>query len=149
MNKLVDKDKGFNKLLKDFTDLDGSHVTLGIHGKDDEEVDGVTLVDVATFNEFGTRTTPERSFLRRTAEEKKGEWAEMSKGLTRRVLDGKMPARAALELLGEKAVGDVKKTLTELDTPANAPSTIEQKGSSNPLVDTGRLRGAIAHEVRK
>jgi hypothetical protein len=29
----------------------------------------------------------------------------------------------------------------------NAPETIEQKGSSSPLIDTGRMVGAVRYEV--
>ena len=59
---------------------------------------------------------------------------------------GMEPARM-LEQLGAMAVGEVQKYVTELDTPPNAPSTIRQKGSSNPLINTGALRQSITYEV--
>ena len=29
----------------------------------------------------------------------------------------------------------------------NAPNTIKQKGSSQPLIDTGRMRNSVSHKV--
>jgi hypothetical protein len=39
--------------------------------------------------------------------------------------------------------------MTTLDSPPNAPATVEAKfGQDNPLIDTGRLRQSIDSEVR-
>ena len=57
-------------------------------------------------------------------------------------------ARAALEPLGQAALAAV---LAYYDAPAwppNAASTVAQKGRSDPLVETGELRGAIGYELR-
>ena len=147
-NRVRDIDRGYREAISNLVDLDGEVVTLGVHGQDDELVDGeVRLVEIAAFHEFGTRRVPERSFLRRTVDAQSVRWGELSRRLVGRVVDRKMSARAAMALQGEVAAGDVKRTITELDEPPNAPSTIAQKGSANPLIDTGRLRGAIGYEV--
>lgn len=52
-----------------------------------------------------------------------------------------------LEAVGVVAVGAVKVYMTELKTPPNAASTIRQKGSSNPLIDTGAMRQSVTHQV--
>ena len=49
--------------------------------------------------------------------------------------------------LGEIARGDIVKSITKLNTPPNAQRTIEQKGSSNPLIDTGFLRANVTFKV--
>lgn len=57
------------------------------------------------------------------------------------------PIKQGLERVGLVAVGKVQKYMTELRTPANAPSTIKRKGSSNPLIDTGALRASVTYKV--
>ena len=52
-----------------------------------------------------------------------------------------------LKLIGLEQEAETKKTLTDLRTPPNAPSTIKAKGSSNPLIDTGELRSKISSTV--
>ncbi len=59
------------------------------------------------------------------------------------VLRRKMSSTQGLGLLGEKAKSDVQKKITLISSPPNEPSTRKQKGSSNPLIDTGALRQHI------
>ena len=55
----------------------------------------------------------------------------------------------ALERVGVVAVGMVQKYMTDLKSPANAPSTIKAKGSSNPLIDSGALRQSVTFKITK
>ena len=63
------------------------------------------------------------------------------------VLSGEMDARKALGLIGVKVVAWIKETIRAGLTPPNAPSTIERKGSSTPLVDDGQLINSIHFEI--
>lgn len=49
--------------------------------------------------------------------------------------------------VGAVAAGEVKKYMTDLKSPPNARSTIRQKGSSNPLIDSGAMRAAVTYKV--
>lgn len=53
----------------------------------------------------------------------------------------------ALNMVGNIAVGKVQQYMTELQDPPNAPSTIKNKGSSNPLIDTGALRQSVTYSI--
>jgi len=53
----------------------------------------------------------------------------------------------ALEVIGQIAVGKVQKYMIDLRSPPNAPSTVKQKGSSNPLIDTGALVQSVTYSV--
>jgi phage gpG-like protein len=53
----------------------------------------------------------------------------------------------ALNQVGVVAVGMVQKYMTDLRSPANAPSTIKKKGSSNPLIDSGALRQSVTYKI--
>ncbi|QXF35240.1 hypothetical protein CE143_20230 [Photorhabdus luminescens] len=91
---------------------------------------------------------PERSFLRSTFNEKKGDYAkDLTKGIQSELLnDGDLVK--AFEKLGEKVVGDVKAKILSGVEPALSPKTIRRKGSSKPLIDTGQLLQSITYEVR-
>lgn len=54
----------------------------------------------------------------------------------------------ALHTIGPVAVSAVQVYMTNLRTPPNAKSTVDQKGSSNPLIDTGELKASVAFKVQ-
>ena len=56
-------------------------------------------------------------------------------------------SEAALEAAAVTAVGAVQQYMTDLKEPPNAKSTIKQKGSSNPLIDTGALRASVTYKI--
>lgn len=58
-----------------------------------------------------------------------------------------LPSDQILEQVGAFAVGAVQQYMTDLQTPPNAPYTVEQKGSSNPLIDTGALRASVTYKI--
>lgn len=145
--KVTDKNniarlKDVLKELKNYT------VEVGIFGNDE-------YVMIAGVHEFGTTirrgkgsiTIPERSFLRTTFDEKNEEWVSFFSSQLKQVLALKMDVQTLYKRLGTKMVADIQERITDLDAPPNAPSTIAQKGSSNPLVDTGGLRMRITYKV--
>lgn len=60
--------------------------------------------------------------------------------------DGGTPEQA-LNKVGVVAVGKVQKYMTDLRSPPNAASTIEKKGSSNPLIDSGAMRQSVTYKI--
>lgn len=147
---LKDTDRGWDNLVSRFVALNGFSVTVGIHQEDDFQPGvGASVLEYATFNEFGTRTIPERSFLRATATEQAESWGKLSGALMGRVVDGKILPRTAMELLGARAQSDVRRKITTLKDPPNSAATIERKGSSNPLIDTATMRQLITYNVNR
>ncbi|MEY9979692.1 hypothetical protein [Lysinibacillus sp. RC79] len=138
------------QLKQELKELRSYAVEVGIFG------DG-EYVMIARVHEFGTtiRTRkaniniPERSFMRSTFNEKQDAWTKFVKQQLPLVLESKLDARTLCERLGALMVGDIQEKLTKLKSPANAPSTIAQKRSSNPLIDTGGLRQRITYRVVK
>ena len=59
------------------------------------------------------------------------------------VVIGKMSIDDLLDLYGEQMATAIKTYMRDLKSPPNHPYTVEQKGSSNPLVDTGQLIESI------
>lgn len=117
--------------------------------QDKSEVIKITLGDVAVINEFGApdHHIPERSFIRSTFDEKSKEWSQKMKEYKKLINKDKMTLEKALSEIGEQIRGDIIDKIINLDTPPNAQSTIRAKGSSNPLVDTGQLKGSIKYRV--
>lgn len=142
-----DKDRGWKAIVRELKELSTSSLTVGVQGNAPKHPSGLNMADVATFNEFGTRTAPARPFLRRTFDEN-GYYEELFVGIARAV-GVRSTARRALRLAGQKITADVKATIVEVKAPPNAPSTVASKGSSNPLIDTGRMRQAIDFEISK
>lgn len=154
-SRVVDVDRGYARVLRTLQHLHGGGVYVGIRqekGSEVEEGDDLNLAQIAAVNEFGSSDghVPERSFLRSTVDENKERYfSQMVKDLGSTV-DGDVmfSEQQVLKRMGLRAVADVQKKITELQDPPNAPSTIKRKGSSNPLIDTGRMRQSIDYEIR-
>lgn len=146
--RIKDSDPGFKKLKKNFKGPD--NVDIGVFAGQ-----GSDLVIYAATNEFGTDQAgpnrniiiPERSFLRAGVDENKRELKQFAKKKAFDVLTGKISKKVALSQLGLLAQSKVQKRIASGPFVPNAPSTIRIKGSSRPLVNTGRLRQSITFEV--
>lgn len=58
-----------------------------------------------------------------------------------------LPMSQVLEQVGAFVEGAVQQYMTDLKEPPNSPVTVERKGSSNPLIDTGALRASVTYKV--
>ncbi len=148
-------DKGFKKIRKDLKKTDGATVDVGI--LDGNVDDNFTAADLAATMEFGTKhagpnrniVIPERSFFRSTFDDNKQKYVRVLKSLLIDVLQETKTVEGSLALFGERVVGDVKRKITAIKSPANAPSTIAGKGFDNPLIETGlNLRARIKKRVK-
>jgi hypothetical protein len=105
------------------------------------------LVTIAAANEFGAprRKIPERSFMRSTFDETKGTVADLVGKEYDKILKGSSTVLVSLGRLGAYMKGAIQKKIQRGPFVANRPFTIERKGSSRPLIDTGQLRQSIQH----
>lgn len=151
-------DKGLDRLRVALRDLSATEVFVGILAsgkaneahKDEDGNDTVaTQQDVGTWMEFGTGHVPERSFLRETIAVKRNEIETRLAAEVRKVLTGKQGVDAAMEHVGQFVVGLCQARIKEGIGPELDQSTIDRKGSSTPLIDTGQLRSSITYEVRR
>ena len=65
------------------------------------------------------------------------------------IANGKITGRGLLNKIGSECVSDIRNAAIELKTPPNAPLTIANKGSENPLVDTGELERKVTYKIIK
>lgn len=91
---------------------------------------------------------PERSFLRSSHDANAEQVLKQSERALGLVLSGKMSLEQYLDMVGRDYMTMVKKYIVDIDSPPNHPYTVDQKGSSNPLVDTGGLVESISYRVK-
>ena len=150
--KVTDTDHGYRALCERVFGFGKPRVDMGILERDGGEPhggvgDALTVLEVAIFNEFGTENIPARSFIRAWFDEQEADLRRDLSTLMRLVVAGKQTKERILELLAQKAVGEIQARIAAGIGPANAPSTIARKGSSTPLVDTGVLRSSVSYRV--
>ena len=120
--------------------------------------DGTPVAAVAAWNEFGTKTIPERPFFRRAlAEVEDGVTNIIKAGIDTKkmVVDDRLAGR-----VGEYVAGQVQESITALKDPPNAPETVARKrkklhgkkgvgGGENPLIDTGFMHDSVTWQVEQ
>lgn len=144
-------DKGFDKYKKAIEELNSNQIRVGMFAKVGDKV-----LTKAIVNEFGTTKAgknnniviPERSFIRSTYNKQYKKVGERFNQIFVSISKGNYNIIPKLKLIGLEQETETKKTITDMKTPANAPSTIAKKGSSNPLIDTGEMRSKVSHEVK-
>jgi hypothetical protein len=146
--------EGFATLAKRAAELKRLNLVakVGVMSEETHErTSGLSVAQLAAIHEFGAprANIPERSYIRSTYHAEQDALRQMARTLVQRVLMGKMEAEQALNLLGMKLANAIKRAITTGDgiPPPLSPDTIRRKGSSRPLVDTGRLLGAITWKV--
>lgn len=123
--------------------------------------DGTPVAYVATIQEHGSpkEGIPPRSFMRTTIEEKKSEWAKLSKSGAKAVMVGNASPKQVMEGIGLAAAGDIRKKITEITSPPLTDATVAAKkrklaagkevGSlTKPLVETSLMLTSLNHEVK-
>lgn len=158
------------EILKNLEELESLSVQIGILGKS-----GSDMLMIGGVHEFGCSIQvtdkmrgffaynfgvhlrkdtkvikiPERSYIRTSFDSKQGEISAKGADLIGMVVEGQMSARHFYEMLGQTCVEAIQDFITSnAVSPANTALTIANKGSSSPLVDTGRLIGSITYEVK-
>lgn len=143
-NSFTVKDRGWSRLMQlGKTLAEAPFVKVGVLGRNDSRGGDFGNVALAVVHEFGLGV-PRRSFLRGTMARMGAEWTKLLEQLAKLLVAGKLDVPKALNLLGIRAANDVKATIQRtIGLAPNAPATIRAKGSSKPLIDSGRLLGSI------
>ena len=136
------KDLGMDQLMAEIR-RDAVSVDIGIHEGDSEDVK-----NKAAKNEFGSGNVPERSFIRSTMDENAERYLKAAETLVGLMIDGEISKFEALERMGQQIERDIKEKIINLKTPPNSPRTIMEKGSDNPLIDTGEMLASIRYIVK-
>lgn len=145
--RFSDKDKGLKRIVGDLKSLNGISVVSGIT-KDKQYSDGTPVGAVAFFNEFGTDTIPQRSFLRSSFDENNQKLEDTYKVLYSRLLQGKESADRMMRKLGFMMETFIRNKIQSNIPPANAPSTLARKPGTRTLLDSQLMFRSVASEVK-
>lgn len=110
------------------------------------EKDPPTVVSVAYRNEFGVGV-PKRDFMKQSRRGAEDVMKEKIRKLSPRIARGGTTKGKIVDILAPFVTDVFKETIVRLSTPANSERTIEIKGSSNPLVDSGLMGQVLTYEV--
>lgn len=150
-NTVTDVDKGAAKtvsaFLKKYGQIDVGVLGPKAHSK--HRKSEVTVADIAGFHEFGTKNIPKRSFVRAWFDGAQTEIVDKLRSAAVKLVQGKLDGDGYVKLLGNWAVGQMRKRIASGISPSLAQSTVDRKGSNKPLIDTGVLRSSISFRVRK
>lgn len=152
--KVKDTDKGWKRIQRAFAKLGpGMSVAVGIQGAvaTAAHSGGVTNVELGAIHEFGAPKAgiPQRSFLRATADENVNRIAKRFEVIARGVADGGTATEGGLLQIGEEFRALVIDRIKAGIPPPLQQATIDRKGESTPLIDTGALIGSISVAMRK
>lgn len=156
------------RLLRTLRKLNGTDIQVGVHEGEAE------ISMIAAVHEYGIDiqvtdkmrgwfaysgyplkktttviTIPERSFIRSGFDENIDKIERKIRDMMPDVMANNINPDMFMDAIGLEFAGLIQKKLRDLQSPANGSMTTERKGSSNPLIDSGRLVGAIVHKVKR
>lgn len=159
------KKNEFPKMERSLQRLNGKKVSVGVLGGGEQSW-------LASIHEYGCRievtpkmraylastglylkqttthiTIPERAFLRNGYDENKDEVIDKAEHVLGDVVGGTMTTDQFFEMVGLFMKSKIQDYARDLDVPPNHPYTVDNKGSSNPLVDSGNMINAISYRV--
>lgn len=105
---------------------------------------GMSVAQVAFWNEYGTTKSPPRPFFRNMIEDQAPTWATK---LSAAIKYTNYRPRAALELLAADIRGHLVESINLLQDPPLAAYTVEKKGFAKPLIDSAVMVRAPAWVV--
>lgn len=148
-------DRVWKKLAKKLGKGSRSSVKVGVLSNKrggQKHPDGkISMVELAAIHEFGSPAAgiPERSFIRSTIKDEKDRITKLTGKIAESIIDDKRTFHQGLSVLGTKVKDMIKNNVMQGAgiSPSNSPATVALKGSSRPLVDTGRLIGAVDYQV--
>ena len=110
--------------------------------------DGTSVPMVAAIQEFGApaRKIPPRPFFRTMIADKSPGWP---KAIADLLPANGYDAKKTLAQVGEGVAGQLRQSIADFTTPANAPSTVARKGFDKPLVDSGHLLASVSYQVEE
>lgn len=150
----TDTDLGADALQRMLKGTGRATVRVGIlsdspHQEREGASGALSVAEIAAVHEFGAPAVnvPQRSFIRATVDAQAAEIQRLQETLFAQVIDGQTTEAQALELVGAKVASMMQARITSNIPPPLKPETVERKGSSVALVDSGQLKSSIVWEV--
>lgn len=126
------------RFLRKIRGSEKAYVTIGVHD-DAGKYPGPnapSVVEVALWNEFGTQTSPERSFIRSTLDDNRSQIEQWRLEVIANVLHKDWTVTKALETIGFRVQTLIQNKIKSNVPPPNASSTQRKKSQSGSLPKT-------------
>jgi hypothetical protein len=127
-----------------------AYVEIGFHEDAGEYEDGTSVVQVALWNEFGTETSPERSFFRTAIDENAAKINEWRNEMIGNIIEKSWTVQKCLDTMGFRIQVLVQNKIKSNLPPPNAPSTLEAKAragtGSNTLMNTKLMLRSVTYK---
>ena len=136
------------RFFRELAELKELEVRVGFQRGEAQEEDGTDICDVAAYNELGTDHIPARPFIRQSVDDNESKIKSFLKAQVKDFGKGKS-AEQMLKEIGIFQKDLMQDKITSGSFAPNADSTIKKKGSSKPLVDTGRMRQSVNYVIQK
>lgn len=158
---VTDRDKGFKKTLANLSaaypailvgvlESEGSKPhRLKEKGPHAVQAHPMTVYDIAAIHEFGAPEVgiPKRSFIRGYFDESEEKLRKDLAKLIPSIVQGTRTPEEVVNLMGVRMVGQIQARIAKRIPPPLKQATIDRKGSSVPLIDTGQLRASITYRL--
>lgn len=170
MNKSYVVDMGWDRILKDHSKIKGCSVEIGLFGEGATPADNVAYRGF--INEYGIEivitekmrgylhviglhvkaTTdkvviPSRPFMRETFEKNETKIFELIDEWYTKLVEGTIDLHGFFTRIGVLVEGLTKISIRSGEWTKNHPITIENKGSSKPLIDSGEMLNSVKFEI--
>jgi len=164
------QDLGWDKILKEHKDLDGFSVEAGLYGRGDNPRSNIAMRGF--INEYGIRidvtdkmrgylhsiglhlkadtaviTIPSRPFMRDAFEKNHTLLMESISKWYGEVIEKKIELKTFFDRIGVMMTEQIKNSIRDGGWVSNHPITIEIKGSSRPLIDSGEMLESVKYQV--
>jgi hypothetical protein len=163
--KVIDRDRGWKRVLANFREAKGASVKVGIlasAGMHKGETDGgepLTVAQIAAVHEYGSEDgrIPQRSFIRSAVDESQAEIRTVIAKAGDAIVAGKMDVRTGMGIIGAFVKSRIQRKLVSGPFHPLSRFTIARRMrrlksgrkvlSTKPLIDTGQLRASVDYEV--
>ncbi len=142
------------KFLESIAGAKNSYVTIGLHedaGQYTEGKNPPSVVEVGFWTEFGTETSPSRSWLRSTMDEGDREINQWGDEAIENIIFKGWSLEKALNMMGFRIQVLIQNKIKSNVGPALAQSTIDEKVRHGvapvTLIDTGLMLRSVTYQV--
>lgn len=125
-----------------------SHVKVGFPSGT-----GGDIVMRAVYQEFGTAgggwggPIPERPFFRNAMRDGIDGYRRIAVSDAKKIYRDQMNMTTSLSRMGLQAQGDIQRSISSNTPPPLSPVTVQRKGSTATLIDTGEMRSRVSFVI--
>jgi len=158
--KVTVLDRGADFILEQLRVLgDGVEISTGIQAEDfnkkatyrGKQVSKTPLGKYAAWQEFGTKVSPERPFMRKTLDNHTDKFLKQTVAGMRSMYNGNLTMDTLLERQAKRTKKWMRNTIRTWQAPPNTVRTIKSKRGQGrtPLRDTSTMFNHIKYKIKK